>query len=101
MSELRSALEAFCTDNPNEQPDARVEDDFAELQRVVEIAQAQGLRRLAVIERRGLHQRNGHLSAASWLATSFRVGWGSAKEQVRVARALEEMPKTRGALDAG
>ena len=54
------------------------------------------MRRLAVIERRGLHQRNGHLSAASWLATSFRVGWGSAKEQVRVARALEEMPKRLG-----
>ena len=88
-------------DNLDEQPDARIEEDFAELQRVVEIAEAQRLRRLAVIERRAIHQRDGHLSAASWLATSFRVGWGAAKEQVRVARGLEEMPETRKALDAG
>lgn len=35
------------------------------------------------------------LSAASWLATSFRIGWGAAQEEVRSARSLQEMPETR------
>ena len=101
MSELRSALEAFRADDLSGQPDARVEEDFAELQRVVEIAERERLRRLAEIERRGIFGRDGHLSAASWLASSFKVGWGTAKEQVRTARGLEDMPETSKALDAG
>ena len=101
MSELRSALEAFRADDLSGQPDARLGEDFAELQRVVEIAERERLRRLAEIERRGIFGRDGHLSAASWLASSFKVGWGAAKEQVRTARGLEGMPETSKALDAG
>jgi len=82
-------------------PDARLEDDFAELHRTVELLEAERLRRLAEIERRGLFQRDGHLSAASWLAERFKVAWGAAKENVRVARALDEMPVARRALDDG
>ena len=99
--ELRSALEAFRNDDVSEHPDARLEEDFAELQRVVEFAERERLRRLAEIERRGIFGRDGHLSAASWLATSFRVGWGAARDQVRTARGLDGMPETRKALDAG
>lgn len=54
-----------------------------------------------VADRRRLFERDGHLSAASWLATTFKVAWGTAREHVRIARALEEMPETRQALDAG
>lgn len=57
------------------------------------------LRRLAEIERRRVFARDGHLSAAAWLASTYREGWGSAREQVRIARALEEMPETRAALE--
>ena len=99
--QLRSALDAFRNEDLSEQPDARLEEDFAELQRVVEIAERERLRRLAEIERRGIFGRDGHLSAASWLATSFRVAWGAAKDQVRTARGLDDMPETRKALDAG
>ena len=59
------------------------------------------LRRLAEIERRRLFERDGHLSAASWLATRFRVAWGTAREQTHLARALTHMPATRRALEAG
>jgi Domain of unknown function (DUF222) len=38
---------------------------------------------------------------ASWLASRFKLGWGPAREQVRVARSLEGMPVTREALEAG
>ncbi|MBI2237095.1 MAG: DUF222 domain-containing protein [Actinobacteria bacterium] len=101
MSELRSAVEALRSETLPELPDARIEEDFAELQRTVELLEVERLRRLAEIERRRLFERDGHLSAVSWLATTFKVAWGTAREHVRVARALEEMPETRRALDVG
>jgi hypothetical protein len=101
MSELRSAVEALRSETLPDLPDARIEEDFSELQRAVEQLEVERLRRLAEIERRGIFQRDGHLSAASWLASTFKVAWGTAREHVRVARALEEMPETRRALDEG
>ena len=59
------------------------------------------LRRLAEIERSRLFERDGHLSAAPWLATRFGVAWGTAREQTHLARALTHMPATRRALEAG
>ncbi len=101
MSELRSVVDVLRAEILSDLPDARLEDDFAELHRTVELLEAERLRRLAEIERRGLFQRDGHLSAASWLAERFKVAWGAAKENVRVARALDEMPVARRALDDG
>jgi hypothetical protein len=101
MSELRSAVEGLRAEVLADMPDARIEDDFAELQRVCEQLELERLRRLAEIDRRRLFEREGHLSAASWLASRFRVGWGAARQQTGVARALDEMPETRRALEAG
>jgi hypothetical protein len=101
MSELRSVIDSLREEVLADLPDARIEEDFAELQRAGELLEVERLRRLAEIERRATFRRDGHLSAASWLAAEFKVGWGAAREQVRVAGALEEMPKTREALDAG
>ncbi len=101
MSELRSAVEALRSETLPDLPDARIEEDFSELQRAVEQLEVERLRRLAEIERRGIFQRDGHLSAASWLASTYKVAWGTAREHVRIARALEEMPETRRALDEG
>jgi hypothetical protein len=101
VSELRSALEPFRSESLPELPDDRIEEDFAELHRVAELIDLERLRRLAEIERRRLFERDGHLSAAAWLAGRFRVTWGAAREHVRVARGLQSMPATRRALDAG
>jgi len=101
MSELRSVLEMLRSDALPDLPDARLEEDFAELQRAAELIDAERLRRLAEIDRRGCYRRDGHLSAASWLASTFKVAWGAARDQVRTARALEDMPETRRALDEG
>jgi hypothetical protein len=101
MSELRSVVESLRSEVLAELPDARLEEDFAELQRSGELLEVERLRRLAEIERRATFQRDGHLSAASWLASEFKVGWGAARDQVRTARALEEMPETRKALEEG
>jgi hypothetical protein len=101
VSELRSAIDAMRFETLAELPDARLEEDFAELQRASELIDAERLRRLAEIERRGSYQRDGHLSAASWLASTFKVAWGTARNEVRMARALEDMPVTRRALEGG
>jgi hypothetical protein len=81
--------------------DAELANDFAALQRAVQDLELERLRRLAEIERRGLFARDGHLSAASWLASRFRVSWGEAKRDASVARSLDDMPSTRRALADG
>ncbi len=101
MSELRSVVEGFRCEALPDQPDARIEEDFAELHRAVELLEVERLRRLSEIDRRRLFERDGHLSSASWLATRHKVAWGTARENVRIARALDEMPETRRALDEG
>lgn len=51
--------------------------------------------------RRGLHAADGQLSAAVWLARRHGIPQGAAAAQVRVARALEEMPRVADALARG
>lgn len=101
MSELRSAIAGLRAESLPELPDARIEEDFAELHRAAELLEAERLRRLAEIDRRGLFARDGHLSAASWLVADHRMAWGAARELVRVARGLEQMPVTRAAVESG
>ncbi len=101
MSELRSASDALRAEILTELPDARIEEDFEELHRSMELLEVERLRRLAEIERRGLHERDGFLSAAAWLASRFKVAWGVAREHVRFARALDEMPVAQRALEEG
>jgi hypothetical protein len=62
VSELRSAIEGLRAETLPELPDARIEEDFAELQRALELLDAERLRRLAEIDRRRLFERDGHLS---------------------------------------
>ena len=101
MSELRSALDGYRSEALAGLPDARIEEDFAELQRAADLIELERLRRLAEIDRRQLYARDGHLSAASWLAAVHRTGWGTAKADVKAALALEDMPATRRALEEG
>jgi hypothetical protein len=48
-----------------------------------------------------LHERDGHLSAASWVAAVHRVPFGRARGDVQTARALGSMPLTRRAVLEG
>lgn len=101
MSELASLVDQLRSEVPAELPDARLEEDFAELHRTVEQLESERLRRLAELERRRVFERDGHLSAASWLNGAFKMPWGCAKDQVRLARAMGEMPRARRALEEG
>jgi hypothetical protein len=82
-------------------PDARAEEEFAELHRVREMVEAEYLRRLADLDRRGAYRRDGHLSTIAWLIAAFAMAGGVARELVRLARALREMPETRRAFEDG
>lgn len=101
MSELRSVIEAFRSEEVSGLPDARVEEDFGELQAAVEALKAERLRRLAEIDRRRPFERDGYLSTAAWLAGRFRVAWSEARRGVMLARALDQMPQVRRSLHGG
>src|SRR6266545_388570 len=101
MSELRSALDEVAALDFAELPDGLLEEEFAELQHAMRILEAQHLRCLAEIDRRASFQADGYLSTASWLRHRFRGGAGSARDQVRTARALGDMPQTREAFASG
>jgi len=101
MSELRSVIESLRAEPVAELPDARIEEDFEELHLAVEQLEVERLRRLAEIDRRGLFERDGHLSTAAWLAGRFNVAWGAARDVVRVARGLASMPQTQEAVGSG
>jgi hypothetical protein len=101
VASLRSALDELRAEDLRDVSDAVIEEDFRELQRASRVVEAERLRRLAEIERRGLHGRSGHVSAGAWLADNFRMGWSQAAVDVRAARALGRMPVAREALAEG
>ena len=101
MSELRSAIEALQIEDVRSVSDEQLEADFAELQRCAQALEAERLRRLSEIHRRQSHQREGYLSTASWLVDRHRLGWTAASKEIRTARSLERMPRTKEALATG
>ncbi|MEX2274250.1 MAG: DUF222 domain-containing protein [Actinomycetota bacterium] len=82
-------------------PDAAAEESFSELQLAIDQLELERLRRLADLERRGIHQREGHVSAATWLAATFRTPVAHAQASLRTARSLGAMPLTVRAVQEG
>src|SRR5438093_6646094 len=101
MSSLRSALDEMRNQELAAWSDAALEEDFEELQAAAEALESERLRRLAEINRRRCFERQGYLSAAAWLVGAFRMAWSDAGRQVRMARELEEMPRTSAAMGDG
>jgi hypothetical protein len=99
--ELGSAVAALRSERLSDLPDARIEEDFSELQRVCERLEVERLRRLAELDRRRVFERDGLLSAVAWLVSKYKFAWGAARDQVRLARSLERMPRTLRALEEG
>jgi hypothetical protein len=101
MSTLRSALDELGAEDLRHASDEVLEADFAELERAAGAVEAELARRAAEIDRRGSFRRDGYLSISSWLAHRFRMAFSAATQLVRVALALEQMPRTREALSQG
>ncbi|HEU4527330.1 MAG TPA: DUF222 domain-containing protein, partial [Actinomycetota bacterium] len=96
MSELRPVIEPYRRDVLTGMPDARLEEDFAELQRAAEQIQAEAFRRLAEIERRRCFETDGYLSAAAWLASRFALAG-----EVRARRCISHGRSSRCRRSAG
>ena len=101
MSGLRSALEELQAEDLGRLADEQLESDLIELERSARILQAERLRRIAEVDRRGAYRRDGYLSVSGWVAGTLRIGSQAATSEVRMARALKDMPLTRDALGNG
>jgi uncharacterized protein DUF222/HNH endonuclease len=101
VSSLFSAVEELRASDVDLQTDEELEGDFVELQRAMDMLEAERLRRLAAIDRRRTYEREGFLSVRSWVAARFRVAASVASGMVRTARALQQMPETAAALASG
>jgi hypothetical protein len=98
---LKEALAGAAAEDVSELDDRGLRQGFASLQQAAEMIAAQRLRRLAEVDRRRSFAPDGHLSTTSWLVGEFGIAGGEAAGAVKMARALEQMPKTRQALAAG
>src|SRR5205823_14810704 len=101
MSSIRSALDELQAEDLRYLGDDQLEDDLLELERSANVLVAERLRRLAEVERRRTYLRDGFLSASVWLGRRAGLSPGEAKQHVRLARALEQMPVAREALSHG
>src|SRR2546428_14023333 len=93
--------EALRSETLPELPDARIEEDFAELHGAIEVFEAERLRRLADIGRRGLYSRDRVLLVSFSLVPWLKVAWGGFRVQARPGRALDEKSRARIALLGG
>ena len=101
MSELLSALEELRGEELSRLPDARLEEDFAELQRAGRCSRPSACVAWQRSSGGDRSPATGTCRPPRGWRPSFKVGWGQAKDQVRAARGLEQMPETRRALEAG
>ena len=79
---------------------AKLGDRIAELAAGINAAEAQMMTLIADFDRRG-GWKDDFGSCAEWLAWRIGIKIGPARERVRAARALENLPQTAGALREG
>ena len=80
---------------------ARLGERIAELAERINAAEAQMMTLIADFDRRGGWRGGGFGSCAEWLAWKIGIKIGPARERVRTARALENLPRTSDALAGG
>lgn len=81
--------------------DAELSDGAGEVSRAIEVMQALFLRMTAELDRRRPFEADGILSTSRFLATTCDMADSTAREKVRVARALESMPDTARRFHSG
>lgn len=68
---------------------------------VMTAASAEALRVVVVCDERRLWERDGATSMTGWLAARYGLAWGTAREWVRVAHALRDLPSIFEAYSEG
>ena len=67
----------------------------------IAVASADALEAVAICDERRLWQRDGATSMTPWLAARYEMAWGTAREWVRIARALRNLPAIAAAYRSG
>src|ERR671919_1624211 len=93
----RDSMEPIAAPGESTEPVAALDKAAAD----IAAASAQALRSVAKVDRSGLWRRDGATSMSSWLAARYGLGWGTARVWVRVAHALERLPRIAAAYAAG
>lgn len=82
-------------------PLSAIEREIETLAADINAATCRWLLLVAEFDRRGGHEAFGHTCSSTWLAWRCSVSPRAAREQVRVARCLGELPRIRSAFGAG
>jgi Domain of unknown function (DUF222)/HNH endonuclease len=98
---LEEVINELEVPDPRRLADDELERAVIGLQRAIDRLTTVRLRLIAEAHRRKSYSRDGFVSASTWLAERNRTTFGSAKRDVVMALALEEMPRTREALQRG
>ena len=106
LGPLEAAKQTLATEDLDQLTASALAQDTAGLRRLLDGLEGEWLRRLAAIDARGAagaDQDQAALSTASWLRNRLRLSAGTARSNVRTARALfgGPLPETAAALTAG
>src|ERR1700738_4435049 len=98
---LRQAVEVLRRETHERPPGTVVGDELAQLHWLIECQRAIFATQLRDFDRSGGYAPSGALSAAGWLRAECRLAPSAAAEQVRVAKALPQLPETAEAFAGG
>jgi hypothetical protein len=101
MASARSALDVMAMQDLHRFGDDELAEHLLEIERAVRTLEAERARALAEVETRRSYAADGSLSVTSWLSHWLGIPSSAAAQQVRLARALPHMPRTRAALADG
>jgi hypothetical protein len=101
MSSIRSAVEDVSSRSVDDLAGAALEEELDELTWVERAVAARRLALIARIDRVRPYVSDGFLSTTSWMAVRYHESSSVATEQVKTARALEQMPVARQAMSEG
>ena len=101
MEVLRFAIENVRATDIGVMSDDELHAELESLEVASRAIESERTRRLAEADRRRSYAADGYLSLAAWLRGRLGVSGAVAAEQVRIARALESMPRARTALASG
>jgi Domain of unknown function (DUF222)/HNH endonuclease len=101
VSTLRSALDDVAATALTDMSDDELAEHLTELERASRVIEAERSRAIVEADARRSYVADGFLATSSWLAHRLGVSASTAAQQVRLARALARMHRTRSALANG
>src|SRR5712664_3685857 len=101
FQQINSILDQLAKEELNSKAAESMGDDQIALQRIVNRAQAEGLRRLRRFDSGQGYAPSGALSARAWLRWQLNLTANAASERVAISRKLAALPQTEQALADG